>query len=421
MSAVKSLLQPNWSNLPLRALGASCQIALLVCVVSCGGGSNSPADASDNGDTPSETPENPAGQFDQEAAIRSISAGVAAEFKQLSTDARLFDTAINEFCSQAPDDSPQQEASAKAAFGSLMASVQRTQLYQFGPPNEDDLGAQVYSWPLSSACQIDIKLANDALALSLAVDRRGVDALEYLLHVPAEANHSCPDDVVQTHPELLQFNSLPVEDKTARRCQLMQVVAADVAANTQTLDDAWDVQSGNHVDTLLAAPNRTQTLNLITDALFYLEKVVKENKLDAPLGGGITNTLSECGIGNLCPQAVESPHSRLSRENLINNLEAFRFLFLGGSDTGGLNTGFDTWLALSGEASLADSMLSNINQALQLLNALPTSLYEAIDTDPDAVNAVLNGPIQALSSQMKFQFVQALGLRLPRGTQSDTD
>lgn len=402
-------------------------LTLCIGIISgCGGsGDNDAAVQNDNG-APSArisdpTTSNPEARFDSEAAIRSISAGVAAQFRELSTGAQLFDTALDDYCASDVAESASMRSEAQTQFAPMMNAVQRTQLYRFGATEEDDLGVQVYSWPLSSACQIDIKLADNELDLSLAVDRRGIDALDYLLFTPENASHTCPTTITQANPQLEAFDALESSEKAARRCTMIRAITTDVVNNTNSLSNTWAVDGGNYVETFVSLPNQTQTLNLVSDALFYIEKVVKENKLDAPLGGGITNTIAVCGLGNLCPQAVESPVSRLSKQNLIANLEAFRFVFLSGSDTQGLNTGFDAWLKQVGNEALATSMLANIEAAMQILDSLPGSLYDAISADTQTISTLLNGPMQSISSQLKFEFIAAIGLRLPRGTESDTD
>ncbi|HBR96364.1 MAG TPA: hypothetical protein DD979_03170, partial [Gammaproteobacteria bacterium] len=154
---------------------------------------------------------------------------------------------------------------------------------------------------------------------------------------------------------------------------------------------------------------------------FYFEKTLKENKLDQPLGGTATNTLPTCGAGQPCPQDVEAPHARISKENLRANVVAFQALYLGGDAADAEAQGFDDWLVAVGEETLATNFAQDIQAVIDAIDGIEGSLYDAIENDIASVNALLLGPVQDVSQPLRANILQALGLQLPKGSESDTD
>ncbi|PID61354.1 MAG: hypothetical protein CSB44_07480 [Gammaproteobacteria bacterium] len=359
----------------------------------------------------------------QAGILESVAQNLPARYAEMSSRVADLQTAIGGYCESAERVSNHAAviAPAQSAFAEAMETVQQNLLFQFGPALVDDRMAQLYSWPLSSSCQIDQKLAENETALSASVDRRGLDALGYLLHVAPDDGHSCDDGSETSNPQLAAFDALSADDRQARRCEYMQAVAADASDSARILADAWSVDGGNYGAELVQAGQANANLNAISDALFYLEEVVKENKLDAPLGGGVTNTAPSCGLGQLCPDDVEAPWSRLSKSYVVDNLKGFGILFRGGSEDPATAIGFDDWLADVDEAALAERMLDDVDDAIARLEAIDDSLYDAIGNQTTQVNEVLQGPVQNLGQTLKTEFVRALGLDLPAGSASDTD
>jgi len=398
----------------------------------CGGGggggssTNTPTDT--NTDTPTDnntdtsTNDNPSdanqntNAFDQRSLIANLAGVMRDDFLLLNASVSALKQKADAYCAglgNANESTLRQEA--QNSFKSTMQPLQTVAMYSLGPSLEEDSFRQLYSWPLTSSCSVDTQLAINSTDLNTQVFRRGLDIVEYLLFVEPSANHTCEN----TNADLDQFNLLSSTEKQQRRCAFMQAVVDDVASNAQTLADAWDVDKGNYAATLTTSSDSTATLNQITDAMFYFEEVVKENKLDAPLGGSQTNTPPSCGAGALCPADVESPYARISKENMLVNVKAFQKLFQGGSDKAGV--GFDDWLIAEGEAELANTMASDIQRIINDLETSDGSFYDALSTDANAWNALLLGPVQTVSNQLRFLFMPALGLQLPATSASDTD
>ncbi len=93
----------------------------------------------------------------------------------------------------------------RSAFVSAMDTWQRAEVMNVGPAGMagrvaggEDLRDQIYSWPLSNACAVDQELV--AMSYESAetlrdqpVNRRGLDALEYLLFVEGFDNACDPN------------------------------------------------------------------------------------------------------------------------------------------------------------------------------------------------------------------------------------
>ncbi|MCG8382945.1 MAG: imelysin family protein [Gammaproteobacteria bacterium] len=398
----------------MRIASACLSLVLVLGLTACGGGSSS---GGDNNEPPANS------GIDQRALLTNYASIMRQGFAALGGSVDALETSVITYCdSLGSAGEPAARTAAQDAFKSAMNDVQYSLLHSVGPSLEDDRMVQLYSWPLTSSCQIDLKLARNLTELNLAVNIRGLDALEYLLFVDPAANHSCPASLIPSPPDLLDnFDALSADQKQARRCDFMRNVVDDAAASAQILADAWDPAIDDYGTTLINAVNPAEALNEVTDAMFYFEELVKENKLDQPLGGLLTNITPSCGAWQPCPQDVESPHARISKENLRVNMIAFQELYHGGApdDTDAL--GLDDWLIEEGETALATNFGDNIQAVIDGLDNLNGTLYDAISNDLDALNALLTGPVQDVSIPLRESILQVLGLSLPQGSASDTD
>ncbi len=387
-----------------NSLNKSILLASLYMLVSCGGGTS-------GGSIDDDVNEN---TTDQRKIITDVGEIMQTGFLKLGTSITSLNTKVVDYCDALGTSEEQaNRLVAQDSFKTAMSDLQASLLHSVGPSLEQDRMLQLYSWPLSSPCQIDLKLANSLPSLNIAVNKRGLDALEYLLFVEPNANNSCPSSTTPVPADLLDnFDALNTAEKQQRRCNFMIPVAADAQASAMILADAWDNSKGNYLNTLTETSNTKETLNRITDAMFYFEEVVKENKLDAPLGGAVTNASSICGLGNLCPEAVESPHARTSKENVRANMLAFQALYL---------AGFDGWLKDEGKDVLAQSFGGSIQAVIDDIGGIGGDFHDAVTNDTTLMNNLLNGSVQDVSRALRFDVLLALGLDLPAGSQSDTD
>lgn len=303
---------------------------------------------------------------------------------------------------------------SQATWRAAMKQWQRVELLQLGPtgssaaPGGQDLRDQIYSWPLVSRCSVEQVLAAKGWergVSSLLVNRRGLAALEVLLFAPPDTL-TCAQDV---------WSALDATERTTRRRAYTQAVADDVKALAATHLEAW---SAGFVDTLRTAGpgnavymSQQGAMNRVSDALFYLEKDLKDAKLAVPIG------LRECPAPP-CLGALESQLARHNTENLRQNLASFRAVFEGCADG---RDGFDDLLVGMGADGLATRMAERLAAAQAALEAIEEAdLFEALTADPASVRALYDA-VKALTDLLKSEFITVLDLELPMGLEGDND
>jgi len=334
--------------------------------------------------------------------------------------------AIDGYC-QAP--SADTLALAQDSWKAAMAKWQQIEVMQIGPltDNSSTLRNNIYSWPVTSSCGVDQDLMyfDQGSINSKPYDitgrtatRRGLDAIEYLLF-NSNTEHSCssPKDI------LTSWAQKDNDERLALRCSFALEVASDLNNNANSLVDKWTGANG-YAMTLKQAGQANSALanahdgvNVISDSLFYVDKMVKDEKLATPLGF----FSNDCGgVGSVCPQNVESPYSDNAINNLINNLIGFKVLFNGeGSDTA--NTlGFDDFLVEVDDSATATKILNDTDAAIADLQNYSTTLAQSIEQDSQVAEQT-HAKVKQISDQLKTDFINSLALKLPQTSAGDND
>src|SRR5688572_24838903 len=306
-----------------------------------------------------------------------------------------------------------------------MSAWQQAELMQFGPVAMDSgaLHDVIYSWPTVATCAVDQDVMlrwQDPAAYDISTrltNRRGLPALEYLLF-HADLASTCP--VTSAPPG---WAALPDADKQAARCGFAGVAAVDLAAQAQILVDAWSPAGGNYAGVLASAgqsgspfASAHAALNVVTDAMFYLDWQVKDAKLGQPAG----ITMNSCGtVQEPCPRDLESQWAAHSKENILANLRGFQALFLGDtpSTPGGL--GFDDFLVAAGAGELAATLTNDLPAAIVAVEAIPGTLDAALTAAPASV-AAAHAALRLVTTNLKSQFLTVLALDLPDELGDDT-
>ncbi len=229
------------------------------------------------------------------------------------------------------------------AWNEAMQVWQRAEMFQIGPAGAmgavvggEDLRDQIYSWPITNACRVDQELVEqnyteaDAFA-SEPVNVRGLDALEYLLFYDGTDNACAPNSTINTDGS---WSALDEAELEKRRAEYAHTLAIDLTRRATALREAWEPQGGNFLAELSTAgagseayATSQEALNAVSDAMFYLDKEVKDMKLAHPTG------LSDC-VDEVCPDKRESLRANRSLDNVRQNLIGFQQLFLGGLQGG---------------------------------------------------------------------------------------
>lgn len=297
-----------------------------------------------------------------------------------------------------------------------MKAWQRVELMQFGPtgssstPGGMDLRDQVYSWPLVSRCSIEDVLVSkryEAGVGSLLVNRRGLATLEYLLF------HESDDVICST----AGWAALSATERTAQKQAYAVAVSADLKVHADALVTAWE---GGFVETLRTAgpgnPTYMSTgaaMNQLGAGIFYLDRVIKDLKLAAPIG------LRDCAAPP-CLELLESQYAGHNTANLRENLVALRQL-LEGCEPGYTGVGFDDLLIGARASALADRQHELLLAAEAALAAIEEpDLKEALVTDPASVRAFYDA-LKAITDLLKSEFVTVLDIDLPMGLEGDND
>lgn len=365
--------------------------------------------------------------FSTGALLRATADCVTAQLVSFERDAAVLAQETAEYAAL-PDAVLRQRA--QGAWLAAMRSWQRVESMRIGPaaglsaPGGEGLRDQIYIFPLGSACRVDQQLAErayrgDDFADSLA-NARGLSALEYLLFHGGSAN-ACAAGVTLNAGGV--WAQLSAAELAARRAEYSAVAAADVLGRARQLLRAWQPAHGGFGGELSAPgagggayTSESQALNALTDALFYLEKEVKDYKLGWPLG----YVLDCANAPGACPFDVESRYARASTDHIRQNLVGFRRLFQGcGPDYRGL--GVDDWLRDRGEGELAERMLGALRDAQAAVDALDPPVEEAAQQSPPQALAGLHADIKRVTDPLKTELVTVLHVDLPATAEGDND
>lgn len=314
---------------------------------------------------------------------------------------------------------------AREAWLDTMAALQRLELMQVGPhgfPTSvvGGLGIreEIYAWPIVSRCGVDENLVDGTYASASAlatepVNVRGMAVLEYLLFSSSTTNACGSLNAINTTGSWASLTDLP-----ARRATYAAQVAALIRSEATRLREAWDESAGDFVGTIGGAgsagnpyADSLDALNGISDAMFYLDLVTKDQKVAIPAGISLY-----CGA-ETCPASVESALSDSSLAHVRQNLIVFRHLFTGGD---GSALGFDDLLISVEQEALAQQVVTAVDDAVAAVDAVEGPLETAVDAHPDQV-ATLHAAIKGVTDLLKGQFLQILSLDRPAAAAGDND
>jgi predicted lipoprotein len=373
----------------------------------------------------SNVPTNPP-KFTKKALLAALADCAIQSYAEFDTLAESLDAATTKL---AADPSDANDNAARTAWLGAIASWQRAEPLAFGPAASTmSLGGQairdqIYIFPLASYCLVDQSIVSKgyespSFGTSLG-SSRGLSALEYLLF------HAGPSNACNS---LVNINSsgswaaLGAEELRTRRANYAKAAAADVRSRAKALLAAWSPEQGDFYASFVKAgsgsavyASNQDAFNVVSDALFYVERELKDWKLGWPLG-----LVPDCvNAPNTCPNDVESRYARVSTDHLRQNLIGFRRGFEGcGLDYYGL--GFDDWLVSVGAEDLSERMLAALVAAQKAVDDLDPPLESAIVTSPPKV-AVVHAAVKKLTDLLKTEFVTVLNLELPAGSEGDND
>ncbi|MGE0323913.1 MAG: imelysin family protein [Polyangiaceae bacterium] len=332
----------------------------------------------------------------------------------------------------ATDPSDVNALSAQNAWRQAISAWQRAELFRFGPaartgePGAQDLRDQIYGWPLVSRCKVDEQLVGQdymkpEFASSL-INGRTHSALDYLLFYAGEDNGCSSFSAINANGT---WSALGAEEIRARKAAYAGAIGSLLLTNASLLVEHWvpaqpNFPNGKNFCNSLATAGMGSSvfdsdqaaLNAVSDALFYVDKELKDWKLGRPVG------FVDC-FSEVCPEAVELPFSKGSLAHIANNLAGFRDLFTGCSDSA-LRLGFDDWLTAVGAESVSQRMLTALDGAQLEVSKVAGPLDTAVVNDKASVERAY-AAVKQLTDILKTEFVTVLNLELPKSAEGDND
>jgi predicted lipoprotein len=311
---------------------------------------------------------------------------------------------------------------AQDAWVAAMMSWQRLEVMQIGPAGSSlyavagqDLRDEIYSWPTTNPCRIDQETAQAGFDdpnffQTRYVNAYGLDGLERLLFGGADSACSPQAELISSG----LWSSLSPSDLAVARADYALLAVGDVSRLASTLTEAWDPAGGDFSGQLALSSDDSpyaseqEALNAVFDAMFYVEKDLKDIKLATPMGDG------DCALDS-CPGDVELGTSGTSLSAIQANLEGFQALF-----TGGDGDGFDDHLRAAGHGELADEIVARTDAALASIEGVQGPLAEAVTDRADDV-ASLYAAVKSVSDLLKGDLATVMMLQIPSESAGDTD
>lgn len=318
---------------------------------------------------------------------------------------------------------------SRLAWQEAMLYWQQIELLQFGPAGVSglriggqDLRDQIYAFPLTNPCRVDQVLVNNQFSESgwareAPINVTGLDAMEHLLFRNG-TDSACPSQTKIIRDgdwTLFQANeSNAIDQKWA----YLTILVDGIKLHYETLLSAWTGSFGQAFeDTKEPFRSQKEAIDQVFAGIFYIDEVVKDLKLGAPVGIYMT-----C-LEERCPELLEHQQSQLSGPAIINNLKALRAVFRGtiseNSDENG-RFGFTQLLTEEGAVDLGNQLESLIDLNIDRASTLSDSFDQLLTENPQQLEE-LHSSVKELCDLIKSQMVTVLNLSVPQEGAGDND
>ena len=336
---------------------------------------------------------------------------------QLNTDLIQLETDINAYCGAINSSSALE--TAQDQWQSTMATMQQLEVMQFDVIDTARDG--LYVWPSNDTCKTDLQVASNPNGTEniglVALGRRTLTAVEYMLF-NEDALASCADIYSTVENWIAATPNL--DDRKTARCEYAETIVADLKTQSSAL-----VSSLAALDLADKEGSFQNAANVISDALFYVDKQTKDAKVLA--------VLPQDGADNFSAASLESQFAKISKAHLKNNLLGAKAV-LSGNDGVGLND----YLVAKGQTQLAEDMIAAIDTAIANIDSISEDMHTAI-TNADDVAACINTTsyvaeddditkicalqtnLKTFTDLLKTDFVLALSFSKPAEADGDND
>ena len=289
---------------------------------------------------------------------------------------------------------------------------------------------EIYSWPLSvNRCRVDQELVEEKFGQDTFFQQElnnvyGLDASEYLIFATGTDNTCPPQATINSQGTWAQLSSSELE---LSRAAYAWALSENILSRADELHAAWDPEQGNFLADFAGAglesssvySSAQEALNDLSDAIFYVEKTVKDYKLARPAG------IFGCSA-DTCPENVESLYSRMSREAIIANLQAAHQVFTGGADDA---LGLEDYVKTKdGGEEIVTVMVDSLSDTVVALEAIDGSLYDTVAEDSEACPeasttavCIVYYTLKGFTDRLKTNFLEVMDLELPASATGDSD
>lgn len=373
--------------------------------------------------------------FSEEALILNFGLNVISPLVQnFNHEIQLFNLLLKKDCQSEKSDFSE---SVFQQWQKVSYSFHQVDALAMGPMLEKnsqglDTKIQLYSWPITNACQIDraaheFHFQKNNLS-TLPYNSKGLDAVEYLLY--ADKNKVTCN--LKAYPYLQNWINLDETQKFQSRCQTAAQLTNDLSALATQLDKKWDRKNGNYTKKLTDGSvngSFRQSINQISNSLFFIE-TIKDQRLGIPTG----KNNKECPSGP-CLQGIENFKSEQGLKSIQARLESFKIGFLGSRSNQKKFYGIDDYLNHLGHKEISERMLTKILFAEKNLNDLilkgslnshllnlENDLCQKSTSEIRHVEICsLYEDIKAINTILKTEVLIALSLSAPPIYQGDND
>ncbi len=314
--------------------------------------------------------------FDQSAMFNNLADNVIIPaYLDFQTSSEQLKTLIDAFIAS-PDANTL--GAAQDQFKATYLSWQDIAQYEFGPAEAVFLRNNVNNFPLDEAAlNSNIQGSSYDLKDPNAFDK-GLPALDYLLF-----------GLGATADDILVFYTTDGDADTFKNYlqEIIQTIQ-DLAAEVH---DEW---TGGYKATFTGGTGTAAgtSLSLIINNLNQNYELIKREKLGLPSG------VLTLDIPN--PDKVEAPYSGISAALAVRAIKASKALFIGDLNSNNDRRGLDDYLehvdAMKDNTSLADLIINQYDKAIEVVEALPDPLAQAIEDDRESVVNAYNEVVRQI-------------------------
>lgn len=308
--------------------------------------------------------------------------GVLPIAQDLDTKLTALDTAVTAYCDDIAGAG--NLTAAQNAWSAAMAPLQQLQVMNFGPNINSESGLlPLYDWQTASALNIDLAIAQNALSaedkLSAIDNEKDLVAVEYVLFDYAAVQTGEFED---STTELWRTGKTgtPAEQEEQiqqDRCEYANLVTMSLKDHGEALAASWE-----QFDLSSSASIKQAAANRVAEALFYIDKITKDEKIKPAL------PQTDTGEGSsFDSSAIESQFANESKEAIKNNLIGAQIM-LTLNDTDGTKTGLNDYLIAASQESVADDMDAALSAAIDNIDSVQLDLFSAVDNASDVATCL---------------------------------